>query len=366
MRKINKKLFSGLIISLFVTSVLAPVLVQAQSPTGASRPTPTPTAAPRGSTPTTGINLTVSPSFLNLTTDPGKSLESEFRITNNSNFSETLTVTVAKFMIDSEGKPTLSDVTPDDAFADWVTFSENQFTIASNQTKTVSFTVSPPETASLGYYYAFVISRVDQTSGTTQGAAISGSPALLTLLEVRSENTKREVQVLDFSTDKLWYEYLPTEFKIQVKNSGNVHIVPTGNIFIDQGGKKDIAILAVNESRGNVLPATEREYTSSWSDGFAVRVPKEENGSLIRNENGEIVYTTKYDFQKADKFRIGKYTANLLLVYNNGERDVPIEASVSFWVIPWKIIGVVTIILLFMLLGVRSTIVSNIRRFKKK
>jgi hypothetical protein len=316
-------------------------------------------------TPPAGINLSVSPTFLNLSTDPGKAVSSEFKVKNNSSYSEHLRVRLAKFEIGTGGKPLLSAVGPNDTFTKWVEIPEAEFTVSPNQTKTVKFTINPPKEASLGYYYAFVIERMQEREGEGTGAIVAGSPALLTLLEVKSPNAKRELQLIDFKTDRMWYEYLPANFLITVKNSGNVHIVPKGNIFIDYNGKKDIAILAANESRGNILPQTEREFTGSWADGFAVREAKTENGQVVKNDKGEAQYTVKYDFQKADKFRIGKYTANLLLVYDNGERDVPLEASISFWVIPWKIIGIGLVIALFVLIGVRSIILSTVRKFRK-
>jgi hypothetical protein len=319
------KRLSLFLLSLSVFAGTCVSSVYAQSPT--SRPTP---GAIR-EVPPAGINLTVSPTFLNLVTDPGEAIESQFRIKNNSNFTENLQIQIAKFEIVEGGKPVLSDIKPGDAFAEWVTLPEPTFSISPNQTKTVKFSLNPPESASLGYYYALVINRVQERQEEGQQAVIAGSPALLTLLEVRSPNAKREVQLVEFKTDKMWYEYLPTNFTVKVKNTGNVHIVPSGNIFIDRGNKKDIAILAANESRGNVLPQTEREFIASWSDGMIITVPSTVNG----RENSE----TQFDFDKPlSSFRIGKYTANLLLVYDNGERDVPLEAQVSFWVIPWKLI----------------------------
>jgi hypothetical protein len=172
------------------------------------------------------------------------------------------------------------------------------------------------------------------------------------------------MQLSDFKTDKFIYEYLPTTFEIKVQNSGNIHLIPVGDIFIDQGDTKDIAVFPVNEGRGNVLPQSGRTLTASWSDGFAVKVPKEENGAVVRNDNGETVYTTKWDFTKADKFRFGKYTANLLLVYDNGERDIPLEASVDFWIIPWKILLVAGVVVILVLFGLKSIITSNVRRVK--
>jgi hypothetical protein len=314
-----------------IAFLLSVSLAAAQSPT---RSVPRSLTAPQA-----GINLSVSPTFLNLTANPGETVTSQFKVKNNSSFSEHLRVRLAKFEIGAGGKPILSPVSANDTFTKWVEIEEPDFMVSPNQTKAVKFTITPPKEASLGYYYAFVIERVQERESEGTGAIVAGSPALLTLLEVRSPNAKRELQLTEFVTDKVWYEYLPATFTLKVKNSGNVHIVPKGNIFIDYNGKKDIAILAANESRGNILPQTEREYTASWGDGMITNETTQQDGKSVTQ--------TKFDFDKPlSSFRIGKYTANLLLVYDNGERDVPLEASVSFWVIPWKLIGGAILIIL--------------------
>jgi hypothetical protein len=81
-----------------------------------------------------------------------------------------------------------------------------------------------------------------------------------------------------------------------------------------------------------------------------IRVPKATTGK------GSNEYTLKWDLQKGNKLRMGRYTAHLLMVYDNGQRDIPLEATVSFWVLPWKlllmvlgiIIGPAIIVYLFM------------------
>ncbi len=202
-------------------------------------------------------------------------------------------------------------------------------------------------------------------------AVIAGSAGITVLLDVRSPNAKRELQVANFSTDKLFYEHLPTTFRISVKNTGNVHVIPFGDIFIDSLFNKNVSqSLPMNPGRGNVLPQSEREFTAQWSDSFSVREPKMENGVVVKDKEGKEVLTTNYDFTKADKFRFGKYTAHLLMVYDNGERDVPIQATVSFWVIPWKIVGIGLVVVLFALLGIKNTFFSYgnkiLRRSSKK
>ena len=334
--------------------------VFAQSPS----PVKTPLSIP-SEQPPTGINLTLSPVFLNLITDPGREVASQFKITNNSNFTEYLEINIKKFEPTNSGSGVvIQDIKPEDEFVNWVSFSEKEFSIAPNQTKSIRFTITPPKEAVLGYYYSFTVRRIQPIKQQGQGAGISGATALPVLLLVKSPNAKREIQIADFKTEKFFYEYLPTNFTIKIKNTGNVHVAPSGDIFIDSLWNKEVAVVPVNKGRGNILPSATRDYTSVWDDGFAVRVPKTESGVQIKDKDGKTSLTTKYNFTKANKFRFGKYTANLILVYDNGERDIPLEAQVSFWVVPWKILGIGTITVILALLGLRSILGSIWRRIR--
>lgn len=333
-------------------------------------PTPTPKATPQLQVPTeaplTGMNVTLSPVFMNLTTDPGVPVSSQLKIQNNNQFTEYFTFRLAKFKANETGdKPVLEEVGPQDEFIKWISFSEDQFSVGSNEQKTVKFTISPPKDAALGYYYAIMVQRI-KNADVSFGAAVAGAPSFLVILEVRSPNAKRELKLEDFTTSAAVYEYLPVDFSIKFKNTGNLHSVPFGNIFIDWGGDKNISSVELNQTRGNVLPQSSREFRVFWEDGFIVRVPKrDENGKVLIDKNGKTKYETKINFNKITEFRIGKYTAHLVAVYDNGERDVPLEASVSFWVIPWKIILGGVFLLLLILLGLRSTITSIIRGLRR-
>lgn len=309
--------------------------------------TPTPTPLLPKETPPTGINITLSPTFLNLVADPGEEVTSQIKVKNNNNFTEYLKIDLAKFESAEGGeRPLISEFTASDTYKDWISFSDNQFALAPNETRTIDVKITPPKDATLGYYYAIIIDRTIQDTAISQGAVVSGAPAVLALLEVRSPNAKRELQLVDFKTKKFFYEYLPTEFEVTVKNTGNIHIAPSGDIFIDSMRSKDIGTIRANEGRGNILPGTTRAYTAQWNDAFAVRVPKEENGQVVKDEKGNTKYTTKFDFTKANKFRVGKYTANLVMIYDNGERDIPLQANVSFWVVPWRMIVTVLLIII--------------------
>jgi hypothetical protein len=53
------------------------------------------------------------------------------------------------------------------------------------------------------------------------------------------------------------------------------------------------------------------------------------------------------------------------MVYDNGTRDVPMEAYVSFWVVPWRVLGILLLILLFVGIGLLSTFKKWIRLFRR-
>jgi hypothetical protein len=359
------KLVSLIIVGILTGWSTTAAFAQSPSPLPpTSSPSPTPLVPLQA--PEAGINLTLSPVFINLTTDPGQPVSTRIKITNNNNFREFLRIDVAKFGAGAGGeRPAIADLNPEDDFGKWISFSEPQFTVDPRQTKTVKLTISPPDTAALGYYYALIVNRIREKEPGARQTVVTGAPAILTLLEVRSPRAKKELQLVDFKTDKFFYEYLPVEFKVRLKNTGNIHLVPAGDIFIDKGRKKDVAILLANQSRGNILPQSERTFSARWEDGFVVRVPKVEAGKVLKDAKGNTVYTVKWDLTKADRFRLGKYTAHLLMVYDNGERDIPLESTVSFWVVPWKILLGILLGLVLILVGVKATFSSSIGKLKQ-
>jgi hypothetical protein len=104
--------------------------------------------------------------------------------------------------------------------------------------------------------------------------------------------------------------------------------------------------LDVNSTLGNIIPNSSRIFNASWSDGFLVKELVFEDGQPKLDKNGKQLEKITINWNKLTEFRIGKYTATLLLVYDNGKKDIPLEQTISFWIIPYKVIGGVLITLL--------------------
>lgn len=70
-----------------------------------------------------------------------------------------------------------------------------------------------------------------------------------------------------------------------------------------------------------------------------MREPVTKDGAIQRDESGQPVTRLKIHWDNLRQFRFGKYTANLLMVFDNDERDVTLESTTTFWVIPYKLLG---------------------------
>jgi hypothetical protein len=310
-----------------------------------------------------GINLTTSPLPVNLSSNPGQTITTDLRIQNSDSQSQKIKVSLMKFSAYGEtGKPALQDRAPGDDYFDWVSFSPSVFTASPNQWQTVKMTIKVPKEAAFGYYYAVIFSPVDQNP-TGKGSKFIGSTAILVLLDVKSPNAKRSAEIANFSVNRKFYEFLPANFSVRLHNTGNVHLLPAGTIYIKRGSKQ-VAAIPLNSQHGSILPNSYRVYTAAWSDGFPVYQTKQVDGRVVLDKNDQPVQQLKWNFNQVTHLKFGHYTANLLAVYDNGSRDVPLEASVSFWVIPLRLVAIV-IGLLALIGGLVTYIVILRRRLRR-
>lgn len=313
-----------------------------------------------------GMSLMVSPLPINLIADPGSTVSAQLKIKNNGLTTETLEVGLMKFQAYGEdGKPKLLERGKSDDYFDWVKFDPGVFELGPNEWKTIKMTIDVPQSASAGYYYAVTFSRKDNdVPNGARSTKIIASAATMVLLEVRVPNAIRDLEVVEFSTPKRIYEFLPANFEIKLSNKGNVHIVPRGDIFIEGQGKKDLAVLPFNEYGGNVLPDSKRVFSVDWTDGFPVYVDRIEGQKVATDKLGNNIKDLKWDFSQIMKLRIGKYTANLLLTYDDGKRDIPIESKVTFYILPWRILGGLAFVAILVLVGIFSLISVVVRKVK--
>ncbi len=290
------------------------------------------TAHAADSNPPSDFNLQVTPSPLVTTVRPGTKTTVELKVHNGSSGAEDLKIEPRDFTYNSStGQVTLNDaVSP--AVSPWVSFSQAKFAIQTGQWVTEQVTFNVPKDAGFSYSFALVISRQTDPK-ITSGRLIKGSVAVFTLMNVDRPGAKSNLGVVSFTSAKHLYEYLPATFDIRFQNSGNTIVQPYGNIFVQRAAssKTPLASLVVNDKKSYILPRTERTISAEWNGGFATYQTE-------RDDAGNPHQRLKIDWSQLSRFRIGRYTAKLVAVYNDGQHDIPIEGTVTFWVIPWRAI----------------------------
>ena len=314
-----------------------------------------------------GLDITVSPPVIELNAKPGDKLTEKFRIRNNQSTATDLKVDVKKLSSDSSsGEPIPAEPKADDEFISWVKVEHPTFKALPKEWTDVNFTIEIPDNASYGYYYVLRISPENQNKVTGVGATVKGEVYVVVLLNVIKEGAIAKGELVEFKPNTFISEYLPVEFTAKVANKGNIHIKPSGNIFIRSLKDKDVAILDINPGRASVLPSGTRSFLSSWNDGFIVRTPVVENGVAKLDGKGNPVTTITINWDRLTHFRIGPYTATLLMVYDDGKRDATIEGTTTFWLIPYTAILVIVVGLIALFIVIRLLLKWYIGRELRK
>lgn len=291
-----------------------------------------------------GFSLQVSPSPLIATVKPGSDTTLELRIRNTNTSSQALKMGIKSFSVDdTTGQVKLGEDNPTEV-RDLVHFENPTFTLKAGEifTERIHFTVSP--NAGFSYNFAITIAQQNAPKATKGSTSIAGSVAVFTLVNVDRLGATRQLKLSSLSASKHTYEYLPASISVRLKNTGNTNVQPTGTIFIQRHSSDTtpLATLPLNKGGGYIVPDTSRTFTSEWDDGFPHYQTTQEHG----------LSKQKLVWQGGlSKLRIGRYNAKIVAVYNDGQRDIPVMAEVSFWVIPWRLILGILFLTVILIIG---------------
>ena len=257
--------------------------------------------------------VTISPVTFELTANPGDTISNIIKVSNPTDSVLSIKMEAEDFRaVGEEGKVvTTSEADEDTTYSirKWIKIVPSEFTLKTNEQKIIDFIIEIPENAEPGGKYGSVLAGVSGSlSDGGMGAAVSTKTGALVLLMV-SGDLSEELRVSDFSAPS-FSEHGPVPFEIKFENTGTVHVRPRGFVVVtDLFGKK---VTEIEFSQKNVLPGAIRKNDAMWD--------------------------TKWLF--------GKYTATV--VGNYGTGNIPFEPRViTFWVLPWKIMLGVSLILLF-------------------
>ncbi|MCX6743276.1 MAG: hypothetical protein NT116_03485 [Candidatus Parcubacteria bacterium] len=309
--------------------------------------------------PFAGYAITVSPPIIEIDAKKGDIINQVLKVKNEGTENAVYYLSSQKFIAANEsGAPEFVEGAAEEVdLASWIKFGVTSITIPAGQTVELPFSIVVPQFAGPGGHYAAIfLSTVppEAQAGASQVAVASRVGALV-LVKIAGE-IKESAELAEFNTTAESYASLPADFNIRVKNSGNVHLKPSGSILIKNMFGSVAGKITVNETGGNILPDQIRKFDASWV----------KNASAI----GATTFWGKYR-QEKENYAFGKYTADLMLSY--GTAGKTLNASAGFWVIPWHVITVnliviilVVIILYFLVKKYNAWLIATARKLDKR
>jgi len=284
-----------------------------------------------------GQALEIAPPVIILTADPGQTITTDISIRNISGGELIVTGQLNDFVAAGEdGTPKiLMDETDADirnnpySIINWIS-PMPQLDLISRQIATLPVTINVPKDAAPGGHYGVV--RFTGVPPELKGTGVSLSASLGSLILVRvNGDVEENLSISEFSASqngikKSLFETAPLKFSERIKNTGNLHEQPSGLVTVtDMFGNK-LATLGVNATapQGNVLPGSTRLFTQDL------------DSKVIGN-----------------KILFGLYTATLKLTYANNQI---ITQTITFWVIPYTLIGFIIILIIGGFIGLRYAV----------
>lgn len=268
-------------------------------------------------------DFVLGPGKTELFMNPGETYTKDLLITNRLGQTMEFNVIIEDFKGSKDPEQAvnlLGDARGPFSLRDFIKPEISKFTLKHNERIILPVTVAIPTSSEPGGLYASVLvvtnppdselqAEKDKAQGQTKLISRLG-----TLFFVRVKgNAKEEGALKNFKVreDRIFFEKAPVPMEILFENTGSVHLMPYGSIEIKNilGQKID----EINLDPWFVMPDSLRTRAIEWA---------------------------------GKKMLFGRYTADLLV--NRGYGDILDKRTISFWVIPWKVVLVI-FIFLFML-----------------
>jgi len=278
----------------------------------------------------------LEPGIIELSADPGETVQTNITIINDEPESKTYFFSVQKFIPKgSFGQQEFLPETDRSGLPSWIVAPSSSITLQPGQVMRAPIEIVVPENATPGGYYAAIFfSTVTNASPTnSQGETVGLRTGSLLLFTVNGSLAPK-YYVRDFLIDHVRvYNSLPIRFTIRILNNGRTHVQPTGHITIRNMFGAHVATLLVNADGGRVLPNSLREFSSVWEEESV------ESQDLFTAITEELQH-----------FAFGSYTAELEMVGPGSEENR--KASVKFSVRPRWTFVVAFIVIAFVSLSV--------------
>ncbi|PWU22795.1 hypothetical protein C5B42_05100 [Candidatus Cerribacteria bacterium 'Amazon FNV 2010 28 9'] len=261
------------------------------------------------------VSTTAIPTRLEVSANPGDVIQKTIKVHNETDQTEFFETTAEDFIVQTDGKtpiPVTEQISARYSLASWITVSPTRFTLPAHQTQTLDVLIQVPKNALPGGHYAMIL-HAPPSGGLVGNDALlpqsdsSVAPKVGTLVYLTVNGPIHEEAFIKNVTAPNVNEFGPVAIKYDVENRSDVHISPEATITVtDMLGH---TVDKINVESKNIFPFTSRDFEATYNHYWG----------------------------------LGRYTANISVPY--GSHGNVTNSSISFWIIPYRIIAGIAVII---------------------
>lgn len=269
--------------------------------------------------PTDSNQFVVGPGKTEFILNPGESRTIEVMVSNLTGDERTFVMETEDFGASSDPAKAVELLGADRgpySLTDYISFAEKTFILKHGERARIPVTVRAPYDAEPGGLYGATVVSMYPLPKPVNGSQVTSQTPIVkrigSLFYVRVAGpVKEDVSLIDFSTvgHKIWFDSAPVNFNILVENKGSVHAIPQGVITVTNMFDEVVETLEVD----------------AW---FVMP-----NSTRLR------------DIVSKREFMLGRYEAVLNLDLSSSKEET---RSVIYWVIPWKLILLIILVVLIL------------------
>lgn len=264
--------------------------------------------------------ITISPPTTSYKANPGQILEGVVKIRNDSTEELTFISSLDDFIVeDSKGTPKSippNTLTNRYLLSSWITLKPKTFTLKPKEVQEVVYSISIPFDAVAGGHYAMLLfSPINRLALKDSGTEVQSNIGSLLLITVLGD-IHEKAQLTRFFANT-FQEYGPILVSMTIRNNGDVHIQPKGEITISDMLGQTLERQPIDTH--NIFPQAVWDYQNilgkKWMIGrFKIDI-NASYGSKNQLLQGRTLYVWIIPWQILLLFVLSITTLILLIVY---------------------------------------------------
>lgn len=260
------------------------------------------------------LSLVVSPPRTDLQIKPGETQQKTIKVTNTSETELILSAVPIDFIVtDNAGTPIKVTTTASGRFlaSPWFTLETSELVVPPKDTAQLTVVITAPQDALPGGHYAGIFFEPKERRGEKRTVSYTTTQVgSLFALNVAGD-VNYDAVIKDFSVKNYLSEFGPIDFTLVLENQSDTHISPESSIVItDMLGRK---VEPIKLDSVNIFPFTSRTLHARWDQVWG----------------------------------LGKYIATVTVTY--GPTGAVTSRDIPFYIIPYRLIAAVMVVLLVML-----------------